>query len=296
MEVALTTLSNELYAESRLRLTTSAEKFGIPKIYSYDFEDIKGTSFFNEHKLILQQKKGMGFWLWKPFIIRESLNKLNNGDVLIYADAGSSIIGSLDPLIEKCMQDYPILLFANGNLKNRYWIKRDCFVRMDCDEKKYWDGLQVDAALTIFRKDESTMNFVNEWLQYCTVPSIITDSPNVGEKKNFWGFHFHRMDQSVLSLLAIRHKIELFRQPSQYGNHYKSSEFRISGEFNCISQWKTKQVNYYSPHPFTNSDYYQLIDHHRSQVISPQESVVSKKNKFSLRRRFKKIKKILLRN
>ena len=295
MEVALTTLSNELYAESRLRLTTSAEKFGISKIYSYDFEDIKETSFYNEHKLILQQKKGMGFWLWKPFIIRESLNKLNNGDVLIYADAGSSIIGSLDPLIEKCNKDFPILLFANGNLKNRYWIKRDCFVQMDCDEKKYWDGLQVDAALTIFRKNEFTMNFVNEWLQYCIVPSIITDAPNVEGEKNFWGFHFHRMDQSVLSLLAIRHKIELFRQPSQYGNHYKAPEFRVSGEFNCISQWKTKQVNYYSPHPFTNSNYYQLIDHHRSQVISPQESDVREKNKFSLRRRFKKIKKVLLR-
>ncbi|MBS1735996.1 MAG: hypothetical protein JSS98_05240 [Bacteroidetes bacterium] len=294
MQVALTTLSNELYAASRLQLIKSAEEFGISKTIPYDFEQIKGTAFYKLHKSILDGKKGMGFWLWKPYIIFEELNKLDEGDILIYADAGSSLIASLDPLIEICKHQHPILLFANGNLKNRYWVKRDCFVLMNCDEKKYWNGAQCDAALTIFRKSEVTMGFVKEWLKYCTVPAIITDLPNESGKKNFWGFHFHRMDQSILSLLAIRHQIELFRQPSQYGNHYKVPAFRIKGEFNCISQWKTKQVSFYSSHPFVHAEYYQLIDHHRSQ--SPSLSSTKKKNTYSIKRRIKKIRRFLLRN
>lgn len=120
---------------------------------------------------------------------------------------------------------------------------------------------------------------------------------NVMGKRNFFGFHFHRHDQSVLSLLAIKHKIVLFRQPTQYGNHYKSGEYRVKGEFNCVNQFKNRQVRYYSSSPFQNSLYSQLLDHHRRKA---EFSVTMHLPVFQMilkvgKRRIKKIVKLLTR-
>jgi len=298
MRVVLTNLSNKLYEQSRFRLNDSALKHGIKEIKSFDFEDLKAFPFYEENKKILQAPKGIGYWLWKPFIILQAMKEISEGDIIIYADCGIEIIDSLDPLISICRKDNPVLLFANENLKNRFWTKRDCFVIMHCDEKKYWDGLQSDASFSLFRKSPQAEIFLNEWLNYCRDERVVSGNPNVCGKKNFFGFKEHRWDQSVLSLLAIKHDIELFRVPTQYGNHYKLPELRIPGEFNCVNQVHQKQVNFYSSRPYRNSHYYQLLSHHRTKtnagIIEKKLSIVQLILK-SGQRRWGKIRRYLTR-
>jgi hypothetical protein len=263
MKVVLTNLSDKLYESSRKRLNDSARRFGIEKFNSFDFEDIKGTDFYVSNKIILDIAKGTGAWLWKPYIILESLKDLDEGDIVIYCDCGAEIIKELDPLLKICITQEPIVIFANGNLLNAEWTKRDSFILMNCDSKDYWYSLQCDASFGLFRKSDKTIHFLNEWMSYCTDERILTDSDNICGKNNLPGFIEHRWDQSILSLLAKRFEIPLFRMPSQFGNHYKSPEFRIKGEFNCVNQYKQKQLTYYSRKYYSNSLYYQLLDHHR---------------------------------
>lgn len=265
MKVVLVNLSNEIFEQSRIRLNISAQKHGISTVLSHDFEELKGTSFYLQNKKILDQPTGMGYWAWKPYIILEAIKSLDEGDIVIYADAGLEITASLDPLIKISKEDTPVLLFANGNLVNAHWTKRDCFIEMGCDQWKYWYGPQVDAAFAVFRKSKESILFLEEWLHYCTNERVITDLPNQHNKKNLPGFIQHRRDQSVLSLLAIKHAIALYRMPTQFGNHYKSPDFRVSGEFNCKSQFQQKQATDYATHFFSNSPYFQLLDHHRSK-------------------------------
>lgn len=279
MNIALTNLSDENFSQSRLRLNASAGQHGIEIFFSYHFEDIKRTPFYSENEVILSQPTGLGYWLWKPYIILESLKKVNDGDLVIYSDSGIEIIASLDPLIQICEKEQPILLFANGNLINAEWTKRDCFILMDCDQRACWKAQQVDAAFGLFRKTDKTINFVKEWLDYGKDRRILTDIPNELGKKNSWRFIDHRWDQSILSLLAYKYKLNLYRMPTQFGNHYKSPPYRITGEFNCISQKRLRQVNYYSSKPFYNSPYSQLLDHHRSRKVplsGKQQSLLKK--------------------
>jgi hypothetical protein len=269
MKVLFTTLSNQLYVASRLRLTESAKRFGADEIYSYDLKDIEKTSFYLQNKAILDQPRGIGYWLWKPYIISETLKKADAGDIVMYIDAGIEIISSLKPLYEICEQQ-SILLFANGNLKNFGWTKRDCFVLMNCDNKIFWNSLQCDASACLFRKSDISTRFVEEWLSYCTDERVMTDIPNTCGKKNLFGFIQHRYDQSILSLLACRYNITLFRTPTQFGNHYKMEEYRVQNEFNCVSQIDQYQLKYYSKHPYNNSPYYQLLNHHRTKNAKAQ--------------------------
>ena len=266
MEVALTNLSNDLFVESRKTLNQSALKFGISTIFSYDFQEIANTDFYVQNSTILSQPTGIGYWLWKPFIILEALKKVADGDIVIYADCGIEIIHNLKPLIDLCANETNIVLFANSSFANKLWTKRDCFILMDCDEPKYWDGTHCDAAFGLFRKCDATIKFLNQWFYFCTNINILTDIPNVGGKHNLPAFLEHRRDQSILSLLAIKHNVSLYRMPTQFGNHYKLPQYRVANEFNCLNQADQKPLNYYSIIPFANSRYFQLLNHHREKT------------------------------
>lgn len=218
-----------------------------------------------QNKHIFESVKFMGYWLWKPLIIAEQLKLLAEGDVLIYIDAGAEIITSLAPLIELCANSEPILLFGNATDTNAAWTKRDSFVLMDCDTEEFWYGPHADASISLFRKGERATHFVEEWLRYGSNANILTDLPNSTTLPNVEGYRDHRYDQSILSLLAQKFKINLHRVPSQFGNHYKMYDFRVPGEFNCVNQWNQQQVSYYSALPYYNSSYGQLVNHHRSK-------------------------------
>jgi hypothetical protein len=265
MTTILTNLSNGLYADSRHRLNASARKFGIDATSSYDFGDLQATGFYRENRAILDQPVGMGYWLWKPYIIQEALIAASAGDIVIYADSGIEIIDSPAPLISLCTEENPILLFGNGNSPNAMWTKRDCFILMDSDREMFWNAPQCDAAFCIFRRSAASLEFVAEWLKYCCDARILTDMPNTCGRRDLPYFVEHRRDQSVLSILACKHRLALFRMPTQYGNHYKTWPYRIENEFNCVNQYRQVQVGYYALIPYYNSPYFQLLDHHRGQ-------------------------------
>ena len=269
MAVILTNLSNQLYESSRQRLNASAVRAGIGHIRSYDFEDIKQTPFYAENRAILDHPTGMGYWLWKPYIVLEALKDAAEGDIVVYSDAGLEITAPLDALLALCSVQSPILLFGNGDFINATWTKRDCFILMTCDRPYYWNAPQCDAAFCVFRRCETSLRFVTEWLDYCRDPRIITDDPNTAGRRDLPDFREHRRDQSVLSLLAASHKLPLHRMPTQFGNHYKAPQQRVNGETNCINQNDRRQVDYYAAIPYYNSPYGQLLDHHRGQNKGP---------------------------
>jgi hypothetical protein len=181
--------------------------------------------FIDENKHILKAERGYGYWLWKPFIINKTLKHLNNGDLFFYVDSGNSIVGDINLLFDKAEKDINnLILFDNRDgapegtyWKNYQWTKYDSFKKMDCLEEKYIQGKQINGSYILGIKNNFTVNFFNEYFDYCKDEDILTDIPNkLGS--NFDGFHDHRHDQSILSLLAIKHNITVLRDPSESGN------------------------------------------------------------------------------
>ncbi|HEX9513501.1 MAG TPA: hypothetical protein VF939_23585 [Puia sp.] len=265
MKTVLVNLSNQLYKDSRNRLNESARRHGIEDILSWDFEEIKQTPFYPPNKAILDQPTGMGYWLWKPYILLEALKGLSDGDLVIYSDSGIEIIAPLDPLCRICREEQPILLFGNGDFTNSLWTKRDCFILMDCDEEVFWYGPHCDASFLLLKKSPFVLKFLQEWLEFACDKRILTDMPNTFGKKDLPEFREHRRDQSILSLLAQKYQVPLYRSPTQFGNHYKIYPYRLEKEFNCVNQYRQRSVRYYAVLPYYNSPYFQLLDHHRQK-------------------------------
>jgi hypothetical protein len=187
---------------------------------------LRATDFYKEHFAVLSQARGSGYWLWKPYIVLDALARAQDGDVVLYADAGTSIICSVEPLVRLCTASAGVLLFAGAYAAQtgrpdtcRHWTKRDCFVRLDCDSPLYHDAPMADAAFLLVSKTPFGMAFVRDWLAACCVPDVLTDAPNASGLPDLPGFVDHRHDQSVLSLIARRKGVELHRPPSQLGRH-----------------------------------------------------------------------------
>ena len=237
MTIYLASFSTPNFSKSHTVLDKSARRNGVEIFFHYTFDkDVKGTPFYEKNRAIFDIPRGIGFWLWKPYLILESLKKMAENDILVYADAGLEIIKPLDNVLEICEKQENIVFFQAHGYKNKVATHRDTFVLMNADTPPYHDAEMVQASFILFKKTKKTLDFVEEWLLYCENIDIISDLRNVSGQPNFEGFIHHVGDQSVVSILRIKHDIPIFRNPSQQGNDHISA--------------------------FPNSPYPQLINHH----------------------------------
>ena len=248
---------------SLLRLRSSALRHGFTDLQTWRRSDLVSTPFYHRHQATLNQPRGGGFWLWKPYYILRALEQARSGDAVVYADAGVEFTADVEPIIDLCRQEGGVLLFAGhydglgapGPNVNSRWTKRDCFIRMDADEPRVHGACQADASVLVFIRNERSLAFAREFLRSCEDPAILTDAPNIGGQPDLEGFIDHRHDQSVLSVLAVQHGITLHRHPSQYGNHLKEPAQRLPGEWCRLP---------YSDSPWPDR-YETVLDHHRER-------------------------------
>ncbi len=246
MKKVLISYGNQPYYKSLEALKQSAiEIGGVDQCIIYTRDDIEKTDFYIKNKFILDQPRGNGYWLWKAFILMDTFSKLEWGDCVIYSDAGLKVIDNLDPLY-KASQEAPgnRLVFSLPNIgvqhKLKNWCKRDCLILMNADTPEFYNSQMINGAVSVWMKTPDNEEILKEWRKLMRDPRVLTDSPNICGKPNYTEFKDHRHDQSVLSILAIRGKWELFRDPTQWGN----SEINL----------------------FTNSTYPQLFFHHRQKL------------------------------
>lgn len=215
------------YADDRYKVTQKfntkcALKFGADKAREYSPEDLS-AEFREKNKDILTCPRGGGYWLWKPYIIKDALTKVNEGDYVVYTDSGSAFINKIEYLIDAMSRvGTDVMVFSIAHLE-KYYTKRDVFILMDCDTPEYYDTPQICGGYIILKKTEYSCQFIEKFLHYASDARIITDDENVMGKNNYDGFVDNRHDQSVLSLLCKKEGIPPFRDPSEWG--MKKEEF-----------------------------------------------------------------------
>lgn len=256
MKKYLVNCASEKFYKRQKKLNESALKFGIDETFSYTDDMLEQTEFYKKNKEIFSHKKGGGYWIWEPYIILEVMKKMKEGDIVFCINSGVEIIDNLNPLVELCKEN-GIVLF-NALDQNKVYTKRDCFVMMDCNSKKYWNSLQVMGGYQIYMKNEKSIQFLNEFLKFAQIPKIINDDPSVTE--NFPEFKGHKYEQSILSNLAVKYDIKTYRNPSQGGNNLKKPEFRKKGEW-------LRYPYTYSDKPYKNSDYPTIFYNRRSTTL-----------------------------
>jgi hypothetical protein len=177
------------------------------KIYRPKDIDAK---FRKANAAILDQSRGHGYWLWKPYFIDRELKKMKDGEYLIYCDAGVEIVNNVNHVIDRMAEH--VWLFGNM-FKHEHWCKADVINKIINGRDRQFDK-QAQASVIVIKNTEWARTFVKEWLHLCQQPGMIDDSPSISP--NHPEFKEHRHDQSIISTLAYKYNLPLHWWPAMY--------------------------------------------------------------------------------
>jgi hypothetical protein len=209
--------TNEKFRFRENNLLNYLKNIGFDNVYPYKSEEVKVGTFYEENKEILNYEIGDGYWLWKPKIILDSLNKMDYNDVLVYTDSGDELMSDILPNLKIHMQNYNYYFtnWGGDRWPQKICTKRDCFILMECDEDKYHNTPQMEAGFIAIKKNEEIIKFISDYFEFCKNKNIITDIPNeYGDNFNNWQFHRH--DQSILTNLIVKYNYTFFNNLDDY--------------------------------------------------------------------------------
>jgi TusA-related sulfurtransferase len=210
MNIKLITFgSHDNYIKAGERLITQSKKLNIfteSLLYTKDYL-MKDNDFWNKHNnFITNNKRGYGYWLWKPYIIKKTMENMNEGDILLYLDCGCEVsynkINELLECIDIVKKD-KIVGSHNRNHLEIKWNKMDCIHNIN--NSININDIQREAGALMFLICNETKQLVNEWYTLCCDYHNIDDTPSILQNCN--EFIEHRHDQSVYSLLTKKYNV-----------------------------------------------------------------------------------------
>jgi hypothetical protein len=158
--------------------------------------------FWNQHsEFIKTNPRLFGYAIWKPQIILQHLNQLEEGEILVYLDAGCTLnpYGQTRFLEYLEMFDEPIdMLVQELEHQEVKYTKQDLINYVG-----YKEGKQRLSGIIFMRNTPSVRTFMKEWLEISCNYNMIDDSPSLSQ--NHETFVEHRHDQSVFSLLTKKY-------------------------------------------------------------------------------------------
>ena len=197
------------YHDALKRVCGEAGRIGLfTKIFGYTDVYLKNDAeFWDAHgQFVDSNKTGYGYWLWKSYLVKKTLQSMNEGDVLIYADAGCTInISGKSRLIEyidMCKKhDSGIVSFQMSFIEHN-WTKNDIFQHLNASNEDVLSG-QFLATTFLIRKCKNVVKLVDKWYETCCVYSLLDDTPST--TPNYPMFVANRHDQSIWSILRKQH-------------------------------------------------------------------------------------------
>lgn len=215
------TFSGRPYDSTTQKIVENAPFLGATDVWVYDDVWLMQQDFYKINSWLWDHphKRGFGWYAWKPYILNHVMERLVEGDVVLYTDADTFPIADLMPIYKTALHDGAMFFAAQG-WSNRLWCKRDCYIVMGQDNPKYHDCQHAVARFMAFRKGSWTaQQILSEWLTYCVNPLATTFDPSVLAPE-LEGFREHRTEQAILTLLAHKHSFKLHREACEAGEGY----------------------------------------------------------------------------
>jgi hypothetical protein len=202
------------YISAGNRLLASAKlhsNFTHVRLYTPDDLD---ALFEKRNSHILSQKRGGGYWIYKPYILLYHLTNVAEAeDIIVYFDAMYEFIGDIKSFISEWIIPPPhIAVVSNkpytSTFIEKQWSKRDAFLLMGINETDlFTESHQLWAGFVAFKNTFYGVQYLAEWLTYVQDVRIVDDSPSKISGYEDPDFYENRHDQTILSLLAKKWNI-----------------------------------------------------------------------------------------
>lgn len=204
------------FVRAREQLTSDAKVLGVfDDIEVWDRNRLIET---DEYKTldseIKRHSRSMYFW-WKPFIIRKALERIEDGGYVFYSDSGRYDGGfRLGEGVRSLVNSYRMTGFAGVSVPqfgpNKKWIRRECVEHFDCN-KNTLEAPQIQATFSMWVKNRATMTAIKEWEMCCRNIKLVAEPKESEKDTQYDDFQVHRHDQSILTLIAIKHELQYLK-------------------------------------------------------------------------------------
>lgn len=194
------------------------------------------NEFKNKFGEILNQKRGGGYWIWKYDILNQKMKKINNGDILVYIDAGCKI----NKLGKKRFFEY-IDALNNSNkgiisFKMKYiernWTTKEIFEYFNINlESELAKTGQYVGGILLIKKNENSEKILDEYKKVLECNKLLfTDFYN--KNQNIF-FKDNRHDQSILSIIRKINGSIVIDDETEFAYNFK-------GKKKCESSYSLK--------------------------------------------------------
>ena len=209
----------------------------------------------------------MGFFRWKPWIIKHHLTLMNDGDVLIYRDVNltkyvqyrdgmTDIVKTADWILSKL--EVPLFVpIERENCKIKNYVKRSAFMLMNMAYEDIKGLPLLYTPIIVLKKTELVCQIIDEWWDSCCIPGIVQP---IHEGVRHEDFRHHTCSTAVLNLLLRKKQLDGVL-PYDHFRYYLSNRIftmegvhlyypekeRPDGKWKCINKFHHQDlVPYYS--------------------------------------------------
>ena len=211
------------------------------RIHRYDYEqldpDFRERYYEKAFKPPISRIDGYG--IWKPQIIKQELEQLDIGDIVLYVDASMVINPARTDLLMDCVNkfkdsEHAILVFGRSHVNNEKWVTKEIaeyFKREHgLSETQIYHSGDIDSAMLMFRKCAKATAILDDYFR------LLEDDfcAAVGKHnrcKQREAFVTSRHDQMVFNLLVRVHGAAFITGPGWFEPSARMVETRYNDIF-----------------------------------------------------------------
>lgn len=244
MDIRLITFGdgNNQFRGAAQRLADQARETGwFTETQALHTEDMArmDPAWFERHRAhIAANRRGYGYWIWKPKMAFETLKRMPQGSFLAVVDAGyeMSIHGKrrFDQYVDMA-NEFGLLGF---NIEERIsqWTKGDLLDHFGIPlDHPMLEENQYQSGLLIVRKSYENILFLSHWAELVVAKdyTLVNDAPSVAP--NPPDFAEHRHDQAILTLLAKCQRVGHWPASEDYHpDLFKLGQYIPTYPFQCF--------------------------------------------------------------
>jgi hypothetical protein len=257
-KIILLSFATEDLKKTIKRLTVQATESGYyDEINILNPKNINSSNKNKLDKLIsMGKKRGYAYWYWKPLLILQTLENINNGDIIHYLDAGFHIYNNRSKKFYEYIDlisdpDKWLLAFQYKSIhinnsqdiifpkrEEHMYTKGDIFSYFKCsDKKEFTHTPQFSAGSFFLKKSDKSYFFLKKWVEVFEKRFDLIDD-TISKIPNFETFIENRHDQSIFSILC---KINCVEALSAYEFDWAKKNNKRTWEHNLHNPFLAKR-------------------------------------------------------
>lgn len=158
------------------------------------------------HSDIINIKRGGGLWSWKPDILLKTIEKYQEGDIIVYCDAGCTLYPSKEWKRYWDKLEHYDIIAQRIYQRTDHWTRNEILDKFSNNGKDWQLSCQYQATTIIIRISAFTKMLVNKWRNLMINQPILAMDVTEDERPfQHKSFKENRHDQAIYSALIYKY-------------------------------------------------------------------------------------------